>query len=434
MMSLSQDFTQDILCVVFDSAVDFLTSGCLASLNRAFSISIREWRASLESMELDEADRQSLHAIAVHCHKLCTLRISPHDEINLDTQIQGICESNPTLQRVELNHTCACVTDVAIIALARNCPGLRYLKVESQYITDESMLALTQSCRKLVHLELAASARITDATVGYLENTCTSLEHLSLENCHGVSDSALKKVLTKCLGLRELSLANTVQEDGISLHPDAGEDLRRASESITDATVAALVQTSPRMTYLNLTGRVGISGNGIVYVVQHLRHLQHLVLRAFGARLGDNVLRRAFADPRPALTNLDLTRCGEVSHEAIKVMVSSCANLKDLSLAHCSSLDDQAIAHVSEGLKHLQHLHLSGCNRISDKSVDMISSGCPHLQLLHIAMARNVSPSSLVKLQEERPEISVRHGQRFRQLLAQIRAKAAGTHEMRMES
>jgi F-box/leucine-rich repeat protein 2/20 len=141
-----------------------------------------------------------------------------------------------------------------------------------------------------------------------------------------------------------------------------------------------------------------------------------MALRLHGSNVTDLQVRAA-AELFPALTELDLSQCDNVSNDALGCMAAilrgglrtlnvlgcrditndgirrlggSCAELVSLCLGWCH-ISDNALLVLSKQCTLLEELDVSGCGRISDAGVTAVTSGCRRLSKLSIEGCREVS-------------------------------------------
>ena len=138
-----------------------VTSASLCALVRNSQQQIRELH--LSHAHLDDT---AVFAVATHCSNLELLDISC-----------AVLRSGR-------------VSDATITSLARHCPQLRKLDLFSacDSITDDSVLELTNHCRRLEHLCLAHAVNLTDVTARAILDRLSALIYADVWACAGFSE------------------------------------------------------------------------------------------------------------------------------------------------------------------------------------------------------------------------------------------------------
>ena len=121
---------------------------------------------------------ESIVSVARRCHRLAHVDLSQVYDLT-DASVVTIAQScGPYLRTIKLSR-CGRITDLAVIALAENCPGLTDVTVDDCYaLTDASIVALVQRCRLLRALDLSHCPRLTDQSVIALTEFSTALKSL----------------------------------------------------------------------------------------------------------------------------------------------------------------------------------------------------------------------------------------------------------------
>ena len=142
------------------------------------------------------------------------------------------------LEDVELQY-CKNLMDASLLALAKNCPGLRKLDVSSvEQLTDSSVVALSR-CDLLESLNLNNLLRVTDSSiVPLITRRGRSLLDLNIGGTL-ITDASVRSIAQHCGMLKTLTLGS-------------GYWVRSAG-SITDAAIIDLASGCPHLRRLTLT-------------------------------------------------------------------------------------------------------------------------------------------------------------------------------------
>jgi hypothetical protein len=150
----------------------------------------------------------TLHAIALCCHQLTTLRLLDrvYGDDDYQSALIALLTVNPALQVLHCNR--APLTDRVLTALAQSCPGLTELRAESSKTPgDAGMAALARGCHWLHTIQLPNSCMLTDAAVSALALHCPHLHALHVSQCQRLTEDTLVLLVKGCRKLISLRIA-----------------------------------------------------------------------------------------------------------------------------------------------------------------------------------------------------------------------------------
>lgn len=140
------------------------------------------------------------------CPRLISLNLSGSRRLS-DAAVDDIGVHCKSLEHLNLTKAVA-LTDASLYSLARSCPYLRTLNLyacpnvwtPSQSMTlyllfcqftDEGVIALSNTCRRLEDLDLCGSQFVSDYAIDALARNCPNLRRLNLTWCIKVSNIVL---------------------------------------------------------------------------------------------------------------------------------------------------------------------------------------------------------------------------------------------------
>ncbi|XP_058067510.1 uncharacterized protein LOC131216916 [Magnolia sinica] len=276
---------------------------------------------------------------SLSCLNLSQMVIS--DELLFST-----AKANLPLQKLAISR-CQGFTFVGILMLLSAYQSLHHLDLEgADFLTDGSMLVLSEYLRNIISINLKSCARLKNSTFFNLAMNCHFLEEICMERTglgeedsmpdlvknpcihtlklawnKSLSDETLKGVGSICSGLRSLDVSHcwSVTENGI------GEIGKRCTE-ITELKV-------------NGCGRVRNIGMGVEF-------LKLEILRAAGSGIGDEGLAMMARQGCRALRMLDLEGCLGVTKIGVKELLGSngCVELKEVNLKNCCNVSADVLA------------------------------------------------------------------------------------------
>lgn len=113
------------------------------------------------------------------------------------------------LEEVKVSHL-ICVGDEEVRVLAQNNPHLMsFIAVEAMNISDTAVLALSQHCFDLEHLDVSRkqmATRITDVSLLALGERSLALRILNINGCESITDVGLNWLSIGCVALESLDI------------------------------------------------------------------------------------------------------------------------------------------------------------------------------------------------------------------------------------
>jgi hypothetical protein len=150
--------------------------------------------------------------------------------------------------------------------------------------------------------------------------------------------------------------------------------------SVTDASLIALVARFPNCTSLNLHAQRQLTNDGIIALAEACPNLASLSLE-FCERITD-VAIVALAQRCPNLVSLSLTDCS-ISDSAVLALAAGCPGLSALYLAGCEQITDAAVVALSERYTNFKTLALGGDDQyVSDEAIEQMVRRNPTLDLI----------------------------------------------------
>ncbi|XP_026530649.1 LOW QUALITY PROTEIN: uncharacterized protein LOC113416787 [Notechis scutatus] len=226
------DFGLDALVKGSRSLQSFSANGCQIT-NESVMALIGKHGKSLKKLEMfgcQAITDKCLKSISTKCLGLEVLNIGRVHRISQDCLVQTVNSLQkltslnvtglemmrdslvhyivkcPKLDCLVLN-SCAHITDISLIEISRDLPGIRYLDVNGcKDVSDIGVQALARNCHKLSYLDLSSTAT-SKRGVCLLANFCfNTLKCLKLSFCRNISLDAVVKLCKNCKRLQILHL------------------------------------------------------------------------------------------------------------------------------------------------------------------------------------------------------------------------------------
>lgn len=227
-------------------------------------------------------------------------------------------------------------------------------------ITDNALVALGTSCRRLVKLWLVSCHQVRDAGIEAVVRTNNKLEEIGLSFCERISDRSIAAIAKSCpkLAVLEVELCVQLMSSGMKC-------------------LAAMHVNPASLRKLNVGGCRRIGDDGMLEVAKRCTRLREVNVRQCD-KLTDASMR--------ALTHncleLELLNMEEVYAATYKLFVfdqegdgrgnvdkNMARKLRDLNLAGCSGLNDLALGHLAHRAKQIEALNVSACEDLTDQAL-----------------------------------------------------------------
>ncbi|KAI9843324.1 MAG: SCF ubiquitin ligase complex subunit [Sclerophora amabilis] len=250
-------------------------------------------------------------------------------ELISDHTLMTVAENCSRLQGLNITG-CKQVTDKSLIAVSENCPSIKRLKLnECSQLTNDSIVAFANNCRQMLEIDLHSCSMITDISVTSLLNRGSSLRELRLASCSMIKDEAFMSLPADKVfeNLRILDLT--------------------ACESLTDAAVAKIIYSAPR------------------------------------------------------LRNLVLAKCRKISDDAVLAITKLGKNLHYVHLGHCASITDRAVIELIKSCNRIRYIDLACCHRLTDASIQQLAA-LPKLRRIGLVKCQEITDRSIMALARPR--------------------------------
>ncbi|KAL0437408.1 UNVERIFIED_CONTAM: F-box/LRR-repeat protein 17 [Sesamum radiatum] len=286
-------------------------------------------------------------------------------------------------------------------SVLQKCPGLVQLSLRMERDFDATMLAcIAFSCPNLQSLEIFTSDSAVNWISGYYTLDvfdCPKLKEISLDFSQQENDSTDITTVVDALGrsspkLQNIHIASVLLSHAAVLALTAANlrELRMLSlvlgSEITDASVAAIASSFPKLEFLDLSGS-SISDSGIGMICNVFPGTLSRLLLAFCPNITSSGIQFAAAQ----LPHLELMDCGMTICDSNPEKSAD----EEESDNELQKTPNSKLHHIYQKLiiKHscLKKLSLWGCS-----GLDALYLNCPRLIDLNLNSCRNLHPERLL--------------------------------------
>lgn len=289
------------------------------------------------------------------------------------------------LQQLDLTD-CDQITDLGIVSIiSKSGPNVKSLKISGRKITDLCLNQVAGSCHHLEHLELHDCEYVSDESVKNITQSCTQLSSLKLPNC---------KNLTPAAFLNNNSTHQSSLQNLICL------DLSDCT-NVTDIALDYILKSCPSLQIINLSSCEEITDAGLIRLVNSCIHLIDLNLTRC-KKLTDLSIC-TIAQKLPKIQNLKLCNCIQITDQSIIELTKYCRFINELDISFCDFISGDSIKQIPVGFPNLKVLKMEELSKVDDNSL-LSLSGCSNLNALFIGYC-NISDSVLFSIADSCSEI-----------------------------
>jgi Leucine Rich repeat len=151
---------------------------------------------------------ESITALARGCRRLQSIE---HKNINRNKDISDIGITELAMHCNELQRIsfflCELISDEGVSHLAQNCPQLNDIVLGGTNITDVGVIALARNCSHIRRLDVTNCKKCTSLGITEIAKCCRNLTHLGVSGCV-VNDAAMEEIAANCPAIRTIGCRN----------------------------------------------------------------------------------------------------------------------------------------------------------------------------------------------------------------------------------
>ena len=249
-------------------------------------------------------------------------------------------------------------TNEGIGNLARQCPDITHLCINSHSLRDDGLKHISESLTKLKYLHLKNCSELSGKGFEEIGNKLTNLNELHVDGCRMVDDDTIHTIAPNCHELENISI--------------------NSCKKLTDESIFFIGSYLPGVRYLDI-GRTYLSDVALKCISQSCPRLETLITPQLCDRTttdGVGILLRN----SPHLKNLDLSYCNkQVNDEVIVIIGEFCSSLENIKLNQCSEITDFALVTLGTHCVDLQYLEVRGCFRLQEQGISSLIQALPNL-------------------------------------------------------
>lgn len=326
--------------------------------------------------------------IARHCRKLTKLGIAKTKVT--DRSLNILIQNNPCLISLELS-TQACTANT--FTELGNCQSLRKLQVyetpedvlvkHTGILLDDCMLeALGKSCPRLTHLVLIYdNVEVFDSSFRQLARGCPMLENLEIDSCPAVGDLGITALVENGL-LEHLHLGESLVSDetlrAVAIHLPKIRSLKLEYADVTDNGVFYLVGRCKFLEELSLGAKIPGNLTDITASIISCLSGPFLCSLEFNSCAITDRGLAILVNNSMTLTSLSIKACTQVTYDGLMKCLKHCQELRLLDVSFSGLVQNALqLMDIAEILPNLCSLGVVDVDGVTDTDLKRFQSRYP---------------------------------------------------------
>ncbi|CAO3638473.1 unnamed protein product [Mucor fragilis] len=298
----------------------------------------------------------------------------------------------PLVRRINLSAVTDFISDESLLLLSA-CKQLdRVTLTGCTFITDAGLINFLQQDvgRYLLSIDLSEIKHLTDDTVLAIAASCKRLQGLNLsvnpvkeEECHGITDKSIVKLAENCSDLRRIRLSNW--------------------KLLTDESILALTKHCPTLLEIDVVN-CSITNQSLLSIFNRCRELRELKVNQCHYLSDDGFLQSALTTSMPGriyydqLRILELTNVFGITDRTVDCITQAAPKIRNLVLNKCVHLTDLGIEHLARLGRYLHYIHLGSCKNITDQAIIQLTSKCTRIRYIDLASCHKLGDATVAAL------------------------------------
>lgn len=162
--------------------------------------------------------------------------------------------------------------------------------------------------------------------------------------------------------------------------------------------MAAVAQHCPAMLEIDLHNCRQITDESITLLISRGRQLRELRIAHCTLITNNAFLELPKHLAFDSLRILDLTACFQVHDDAVEKIIDTSPRLRNLVLAKCKDITDRSVNAITRLGKNLHYIHLGHCAQITDAAVIQLVKMCNRIRYIDLACCHRLTDASVKQL------------------------------------
>ena len=176
-------------------------------------------------------------------------------------------------------------------------------------------------------------------------------------------------------------------------------DLLPYRDNITDASVMALADHCPGLTWISVRKSNHITDASVIALANRCHGLTTIIL-SYCENITDASVM-ALAERCPGLTRIGLYGCTRITDASVMALADTCPGLTLIGLTECTNITDVSVTALAENCPRLNVIGLNGCTLLTDASVTTLAEHCPGLTLIDLTRCTHITERAKQVLREK---------------------------------
>lgn len=298
--------------------------------------------------------------------------------------------------------------DSDLVSIGVNFPFLQKLDISyhpnavPSRVSDSGVISLSSNLKGLLKINISGNSFITDKSLIALSQNCLLLREIIFRDCDFISSDCINFVLRNSPNLESLAI------NGIGLRPresfsnDAFLSARRliqldlSDSFLSDELLCLIADAKLPLKKLILSNCHGFTFDGVSYLLAKYPTLVHLNLKGANFLSDDMIMELGMCFRR--LTFVNLSFCSKLTGLAFFSIIERCVSLKCMIMEGTNFGVEEYSKELEDIKSRIKFLYLSRNHNLRDECLEKISRHCPFVESLDVAQCPGITRDGILEV------------------------------------
>eukprot|EP00833_Pecoramyces_ruminatium_P012668 jgi/Orpsp1_1/1186700/evm.model.d7180000052628.1 len=293
--------------------------------------------------------------------------------------------------------------ELAFNMILRNCPNLKYIAlfgVNFGNLTAEVISSVCTNVHQLLFIPFSVS-NINERSLLHITEHCHSIRSLILSFFTFSSKAVIKKIFKNLeSSLKNLDLIQVECEESdfdyiIPYLKNVEELGLMLTTSFTDSSLRLLNRHCPKLEYLNFTGLLNISDQGLENLFSREKD-SAFMNENISSNAGDELLfsnsnasssrnsgssySRGHRSKNSRVKRINLSDCMDITDEGLITISNNCEALEAISIDDCPRITDEGFEAFVKNQTKIKYLSIANSETLTNKAIECLNKYCPLIE------------------------------------------------------
>jgi len=298
-------------------------------------------------------------------------------------------------------------SDSDLVSIGVNFPLLEKLDISypnssPSRVSDSGVIELSSNLKGLLKINISGNSFITDKSLIALSQNCLLLREIIFRDCDFISSDCIKFVLRNSRNLESLAINGIGLRPRESLLTDAFlfarclTELDLSDSFLSDDLLCLIASAKLSLKKLLLSDCHGFTFDGILYLLDKYQSLVHLNLKGANFLSDEMVMKLGMFFRR--LTFLNLSFCSKLTGLAFFSIIERCVSLRCMIMVGTNFGVEEYTKDTKDFKSGVKFLYLSRNHNLLDECLEKISRHCPFIESLDVAQCPGITRDGILEV------------------------------------